>query len=246
MSGCLRYAHKGERSVCEREVRGHEWTWKNECCRRQWCESDGAEVLEEEALLWGPASVNSDKRHDSKSGDRAPVWNRDKRQPPSAKIATVIAKPRISDEDIQDRDIGPPPPPPRQASVMSRFSFSFSFLSTSNFIRSSSRSDIQLISYVSLFRQQYCGQIYIFFLFWEETWSPANCISPCGSISFHQMFCHMPIKCSWCLGNDNVTKGQKCEGDWQASLHIWCGSLDQFSLGVCSLSCVLFLCRLFR
>ena len=113
MSGCLRYAHKGERSVCEREVRGHEWTWKNECCRRQWCESDGAEVLEEEALLWGPASVNSDKRHDSKSGDRAPVWNRDKRQPPSAKIATVIAKPRISDEDIQDRDIGPPPPPGR-------------------------------------------------------------------------------------------------------------------------------------
>ena len=174
------------------------------------------------------------QQHDSKSSDSAPVWNRDKRQPPSAKIATVIA-------NIQDRDIGPPPP----AGLCYVTFFIFIFF-TSNVIRSSSRSDIQLISYVYLFRQQYCGQIYIFFLFWKETWSPPNCISPCGSISFHQMFCHMPIKCSWCLGNDNVTKGQKCEGDWQASLHIWCGSLDQFSLGVCSLSCVLFLCRLFR
>ena len=147
------------------------------------------------------------QQHDSKSSDSAPVWNRDKRQPPSAKLATVTAKPWISDRDIQARDIGPPrPPPPGRPLLCHVFHFHFHFF-TRNLIRSSSRSDIQLISYVYLFRQQYCGQIYIFFLFWKETWSPPNCISPCGSISFHQMFCHMPIKYSWCLGNDNVTKG---------------------------------------
>ena len=83
----------------------------------------------------------------------------------ATKLATVTAKPRISDKDIQARDIGPPPPPPPAGlCYVTFFIFIFIFFA-SNLIRSSSRSDIQLISYVYLFRQQCCGQIYIFFLY---------------------------------------------------------------------------------
>ena len=39
----------------------------------------------ENALVWGPARVNSDKRPDPKSSDSV-KWNCDKRQPPSAKL----------------------------------------------------------------------------------------------------------------------------------------------------------------